>query len=63
MNPEPWVTLELVAKHLGVSKDTVHRWIRQRKMPAHKVGHIWRFRVSQVDAWVQGAKSSANRAG
>ena len=53
MQPEPWVSLEEIAQHLAVSQDTVHRWIRNRGLPAHKVGRIWRFKVSQVDAWVQ----------
>lgn len=53
MQNEPWVSLEDVAKHLGVSKDSVHRWIRRRKLPAHKVGHLWKFKVSEVDAWVR----------
>ena len=53
MQPEPWVSLEEIAQHLAVSQDTVHRWIRSRGLPAHKVGRIWRFKVSQVDAWVQ----------
>jgi len=42
--------LEEIAAHPGVSKDTVHRWIRRRGMPAHKVGRLWKFRVSQVQA-------------
>jgi excisionase family DNA binding protein len=53
MKPEAWVSLEEIAQHLAVSQDTVHRWIRNRGLPAHKVGRIWRFKVSQVDAWVQ----------
>ena len=53
MQPEPWISLEEVAQHLGVSQDTIHRWIRNRKMPAHKVGRLWKFKVSQVDLWVQ----------
>jgi len=53
MKPEVWVSLEEIAKHLAVSQDTIHRWIRNRGLPAHKVGRIWRFKVSQVDAWVQ----------
>jgi len=56
MQHEPWVSLEEVAAHLGVSKDTVHRWLRKRGLPAHKVGHLWKFRLSQVDAWVQAEK-------
>ena len=57
MKHESWVSLEEVAAHLGVSKDTVHRWLRKRGLPAHKVGHLWKFRLSQVDAWVQAKKS------
>jgi len=58
MKPEPWFSLEQIAEHLGVSQDTVHRWIRGRKMPAHKVGHLWKFKVSQVDEWVQAGKTN-----
>jgi excisionase family DNA binding protein len=57
MSNEPWVSLEEIATHLGVSKDTVHRWIRRRKMPAHKVGHLWKFQVSEVDDWVRAGKA------
>jgi excisionase family DNA binding protein len=53
MQSEPWVSLEEIAQHLAVSQDTVHRWIRRRGLPAHQVGRIWRFKVSQVDEWVQ----------
>jgi excisionase family DNA binding protein len=53
MKHEPWVSLEEIAQHLAVSQDTVHRWIRNRDMPAHKVGRIWRFQVPEVDEWVR----------
>lgn len=58
MQPEPWVSLEEIAQHLAVSQDTVHRWIRNRGLPAHQVGRIWRFKVSQVDEWVQTGKTN-----
>lgn len=58
MKPEPWVSLEGISLHLGVSQDTVHRWIRNRKMPAHKVGHLWKFKASEVDDWVRTGKVS-----
>ena len=58
MNPEPWVSMDAIARHLDVSKDTVYRWIDQRGMPAHKVGRQWKFKVSQVDAWVRAGKAA-----
>ncbi len=57
MTNEPWVSLDEIAEHLGVSRDTVYRWIDSRGMPAHKVGRLWKFKVSQVDEWVQVGKA------
>ena len=56
MKHEPWVSLDEIAAHLGVSKDTVHRWIRRRDMPAHKVGRLWKFQVSEVNKWVRAGR-------
>ncbi len=53
MNSEPWVAVEEVAKHLGVAKDSVYRWIDTKALPAHKVGRLWKFRLSEVDGWVR----------
>ena len=41
-----------VAEHLGVSKDTVYAWLAKREMPAHRVGRLWKFKLSDVDSWV-----------
>jgi excisionase family DNA binding protein len=57
MTIEPWVTLKEVAQHLQVSDETVHRWINGRGMPAHRVGRVWRFKLSQIDAWVENSKA------
>jgi len=53
MKPEPWVSLEEIALHLGVSQDSIHRWIRRRSMPAHQIGRLWKFKISEVDEWVR----------
>jgi excisionase family DNA binding protein len=50
---EPWISGEEIARHLGVAKDTVYRWIEARGLPAHRVGRLWKFKVSEVDAWVE----------
>lgn len=63
MQPEPWVSLEDIAKHLSVSQDTIHRWIRSRGMPAHRVGRIWRFQISEVDDWVREGNAQSGREG
>lgn len=49
---EPWVSVEDVANHLGVARDSVYRWIEGRRLPAHKIGRLWKFRLSEIDDWV-----------
>lgn len=51
---ESWVSLDDVAKHLDVAKDSVYRWIETKRLPAHKVGRLWKFKLSEVDKWVRG---------
>lgn len=53
MNSEPWVTAHDVAKHLGVVKDTIYRWRENKGLPAHKIGRLWKFQLSEVDEWVR----------
>lgn len=54
---EKWSSLEEMAEHLGVSKDTIYRWITNNKMPAHKIGRLWKFKISEVDAWIKSGAS------
>lgn len=51
--PEPWVSVEEVASHLGVAKESVYRWIEGKGLPAHRVGRLWKFRLSEVDKWIE----------
>lgn len=40
MTTEPWVSVEQLAQHPGVAKDTVYRWREHCGLPAHRVGHL-----------------------
>lgn len=51
-----WYSLDEIAKYLGVSQDTVRRWIREKDMPAHRVGRLWKFKVMEIDEWVRNQK-------
>ncbi|MFP5419717.1 MAG: helix-turn-helix domain-containing protein [Gammaproteobacteria bacterium] len=50
---EPWVSVEQLVEHLGVTRDSIYRWISRRGLPAHRVGRLWKFKVSEVDEWVR----------
>ncbi|MEU5880841.1 DNA-binding protein [Spirillospora sp. NPDC047279] len=53
MNTEPWDFAEGVASHLGVAKDSVCWWIEPQVLPAHEIGHLRKFKLSQVGKWVR----------
>ncbi len=56
---EGWVNVEGVAAHLRVAKDSIYRWIDSKAFPAHRVGRLLRFKLSEVDEWVRGHDTSA----
>ena len=47
--PEPWVPVNEAAGHFGVAKDSVYRWTEQKGLPAHFVGRLWKFKLSEID--------------
>lgn len=59
---ERWVGVDQVADHLGVNKDSIYRWVDRKGLPAHRVGRLFRFKLSEVDEWVRagGAGEDSN---
>lgn len=55
---ERWLSVEEISKHLGISKDTIRLWIKKEAIPYHKVGRQYKFKVSEVDEWVQSGESA-----
>jgi len=45
------LTLPEVARLLRCHKSTVYRLLHGRKLPGFQIGHIWRFRRQDIDAW------------
>lgn len=53
-----WLSVIEISKYLGISKETVYRWLESRKIPAHRIGKQWKFKVAEVDEWVTNGGSS-----
>ena len=43
------LTIQEVARYLNVNRFTVYRLIRQKKIPAFKVGGQWRLKQEMID--------------
>lgn len=54
MNDEKWVSMKDICKHLGCSRETVMKLIKNQQLPGYKFGEkIWKFQISEVDKWVR----------
>ena len=59
---EGWVGIADVAAHLQVARDSIYRWVDTKDFPAHRVGRLLRFRLSEVDEWVRTGGGSSQEA-
>jgi excisionase family DNA binding protein len=48
-----WLSVEEIAIHLGIKKDTVYKWVSKQHMPSHKVGRLLKFDKAEIDHWVK----------
>ena len=56
---EKWISIEEAAEYLGIKPVTVRDWIKKGKdIPAHKIGKKWKFKCSELDAWVRSGNSA-----
>ena len=60
MSDTRWLSVDEIATHLGVGKETIYAWIEKRALPAHKVGRFWKFQKEDVDNWIKSG-NAANR--
>ncbi len=47
------MTAQEVADYLNIHPLTVHKYARQGKIPAFKIGTDWRFHKKYIEKWIQ----------
>jgi len=47
------MTLREASKYLGVSPDTLYKYLSERRIPAFKLGNRWRFKKDLLDRWME----------
>jgi len=57
MNEDRWLSVDEIANYLGIKPPTVYKWIERRKMPSHKVGRLWKFKIKEIDRWIKSGKA------
>jgi excisionase family DNA binding protein len=64
---EPFVDAERAAQFLAMSRKTLLAMARKGYLPGHSVGRgsrkVWRFRISELDQWMQPEVNSSSDQG
>jgi excisionase family DNA binding protein len=47
------MTLREASEYLGISPDTLYKYLSENKIPAFKLGNRWRFKKDLLDRWME----------
>jgi len=59
-NGTEYLTPEEAAKYLKVARGTIYYWIHAGKIPASKLGTLWRINKKDLDDLLQAKKRGQN---
>jgi excisionase family DNA binding protein len=45
------LTVIELSKYLHVHRSTIYRLVKNRELPAFRVGSDWRFNIEMIDEW------------
>ncbi len=49
---EPLMTLQEVSEYLKIGVSALYKMAQQGRIPAVKVGSLWRFRRADIESWM-----------
>jgi len=52
-NPDKWMTTQELMNYLSVSRTKLWQMVNTDGLPAFKMGGDYRYRKSEVDAWME----------
>jgi excisionase family DNA binding protein len=47
------MNIRQASQYLGVSPDTLYKYVSEEKIPAFKLGNRWKFKKSILDTWME----------
>ncbi len=53
------MNIRQASQYLGISRDTLYRYISEGMIPAFKLGNRWKFRKTILDRWMERKMSQA----
>jgi excisionase family DNA binding protein len=58
---ESFLTSDQAAELLSIHPKTLQKFARRGEIPAHRIGDLWRFRASELDAWFKAKMLDSER--
>ena len=58
--PKEVMNIREAAQYLGITPDTLYKYVSLERIPAFKLGNRWRFKKTVLDEWME--MKSRNRA-
>jgi len=47
------MNIRQASQYLGISPDTLYKYLSEGKLPAFKLGNRWRFKKTTLDRWME----------
>lgn len=47
------MTIKEVSEYLKLAEKTIYKLVSQGELPGFKVGGSWRFRMSEIERWIE----------
>ena len=55
------MTLREASQYLGISQDTLYKYLSEKQIPAFKLGNRWRFKKDLLDRWMERKSERSER--
>jgi excisionase family DNA binding protein len=52
-DPREVMNIRQASQYLGVSPDTLYKYVYEEKIPAFKLGNRWKFKKTILDQWME----------
>ncbi len=57
------MNIRQASQYLGVSPDTLYKYVYEERIPAFKLGNRWKFKKTILDTWMERKSSQSEGRG
>ncbi len=55
------MNIRQASQYLGISPDTLYKYVAEERIPAFKLGNRWRFKKTMLDRWMERQSTGAEK--